>query len=149
IPVPGLKVDYGGKRLEDMARSTPAEGCNEIELQKRLEAQPRSTTNKAGSAEGDPLNLVVIGDFETILNGFGARWDETETISLESCWRTFKAFTLGSTYRYSPVSPLFVNGRSQDFALQRARETINERLHLRLWITPMLFEGKAVWIGQI
>ena len=43
---------------------------------------PRSTTNRRGTVEGDPLNLVVIGDFDTILNGFGARWDETETISL-------------------------------------------------------------------
>jgi hypothetical protein len=64
-------------------------------------------------------------------------------------WRTFKAFALGSEYRYSPVSPLFVDGRSQDFALQRIRETINERLHLRLWATPLRFEGQPVWIGQV
>src|SRR5262249_14651090 len=63
--------------------------------------------------------------------------------------RTFKAFALGSSYRYSPVSSLYVGGRSQDFALQRARHTINERLHLRLWATPLRFRGKPVWIGQI
>jgi hypothetical protein len=92
---------------------------------------------------------VAIGDFDTILSGFGARWDETETITLQSCWRTFKAFLLGSEYRYSPVSALYVFGRSQDFALQRTRQTINERLHLRLWITSLRFRGKPVWIGQI
>jgi hypothetical protein len=54
-----------------------------------------------------------------------------------------------SRYRYSPVSPLYVAGRSQDFALQRARQTINQRLHLRLWVTPLRFQGKPVWIGQI
>ena len=69
----------------------------------------------------------------TILGVFGARWDETEVISLASCWRTVKAFLLGREYRYSPVSALFLFGRSQDFALQRVRESINERLHLRLW----------------
>jgi hypothetical protein len=63
--------------------------------------------------------------------------------------RTFKAFSLGSTYRYSPVSSLYVDGRCQDFALQKARQTINERLHLRLWMTPLRFQGKPVWIGQI
>jgi hypothetical protein len=62
---------------------------------------------------------VVIGEFNTILNGFGARWDETETIDLRSCWRMAKAFVLGSEYRYSPVSSLYVLGRSQDFALQK------------------------------
>jgi len=148
IPVPGLRVDHGSKRFE-LGGSMNAVECDAAELRRRLESLPRSTTNRKGTHDGDPLNLVVIGDFDTILNGFGARWDETETISLKSCWRTFKAFLLGSQYRYSPVSALYVSGRSQDFALQRARQTINERLHLRLWMTPLRFQGKPVWIGQV
>jgi hypothetical protein len=149
IPVPGLRVDHQRKQFEALANNAEAIECDEAELRKRLEALPRTTTNKQASAEGDPLNLVVVGDFDTILNAFGARWDETEIISLESFWRTFKAFSLHGRYRYSPVSSLYVSGRCQDFALQRARQTINERLHLRLWITPLRFGGKAVWIGQI
>ena len=149
IPVPGLKVDHGHKQLDALVSRGEAVECDEAELRKRLEALPRSTTNRRGTVEGDPLNLVAVGDFGTILNGFGARWDETETISLKSCWRTLKAFSLGSRYRYSPVSALYVAGRSQDFALLKARQTINERLHLRLWITPLRFNGKPVWIGQI
>lgn len=149
IPIPGLKVDHGGKRFEALCNPADVVECDEAELRKRLEALPRSTTNRRGTVEGDPLNLVVVGDFDTILSGFGARWDETETIGLRSCWRTFKAFSLGREYRYSPVSSLYVAGRSQDFALQRARQTINERLHLRLWITPLRFQGKPVWVGQV
>jgi len=149
IAVPGLKVDYHGKQFEAIASSADAVECDEAQLRERIEALPRSTTNKKATREGDPLNLVAIGNFETILNGFGARWDETETISLKSCWQTFKAFSLGSRYRYSPVSSLYVAGRCQDFALQKARQTINERLHLRLWMTPLRFQGKPVWIGQI
>jgi len=42
-----------------------------------------------------------------------------------------------------------LGGRCQDLALQRARETINERLHLRLWMTPLRFENQPVWIGQV
>ena len=34
-------------------------------------------------------------------------------------------------------------------ALQRARTSIHERNHLRLWLAPMRFDGKLVWIGQI
>jgi hypothetical protein len=149
IAVPGLKLDHGNKQLEKLVKSAATVECDEAELRQRLAALPRSTTNRHGTVEGDPLNLVAIGDFETILNGFGARWDETETISLRSCSRMLKAFLLGSEYRYSPVSPLHVAGRSQDFALQKARRTINERLHLRLWLTPLRFMGKPVWIGQI
>jgi hypothetical protein len=40
-------------------------------------------------------------------------------------------------------------GRSQDVALQRSRRSINERLHLRLWLTPLQFRGKPVWVGQV
>ncbi len=149
LAVPGLKVDHGGKRFDDLAHALGMVECDETELRRRLETLPRCTTNRRGTVEGDPLNLVVIGSFDTILNGFGARWDETETISLRSCWRTLRAFTLGASYRYSPVSALYVAGRSQDFALQKTRRTINQRLHLRLWLTPLRFRGQPVWIGQI
>ena len=40
-------------------------------------------------------------------------------------------------------------GRSQDFALQKARQTVDERNHLRLWLTPLRFRGKEVFVGQI
>jgi len=149
IAVPGLRVDHHNKGLDALCCSEQVVQCDEEELRKRLAAMPRSTTNRLGTRQGDPLNLVAIGNFDSIISGFGARWDETETISLQSCWRTFKAFSLGSEYRYSPVSSLYVEGRCQDFALQKARETINERLHLRLWITPLRFQAKPVWIGQI
>lgn len=149
IPVPGLRVDHGARQLKALADCKDAVECDEAELDRRLVALPRCTRNRKGTSEGDPLNLVVVGDFEAVLSGFGPSWDETETITLDSCWRTFKAFVLGSEYRYSPVSPLYVEGRSQDFALQKVRETINERLHLRLWVTPLRFAGKPVWVGQV
>jgi hypothetical protein len=149
LPVPGLKVDYQGKALTDPARTSEAIECDQAELRRRLESMPRSTTNRRGSVEGDPLNLVVVGDFASILYGFGARWDETETITFRSCLRMVNTFVRGRRYRYSPVSPLYVDGRSQDFALQKARQTINQRLHLRLWLTPLRYQGKPVWIGQV
>jgi LssY C-terminus len=149
IPVPGLRVDYHSKELEVLAYSGETVECDLAELRRQLERQPATTTNKQGTVAGDPLNLVAVGNFAAILSGFGARWDETEVISLKSCLQTFLAFSLGSRYRYSPVSALYVTGRAQDFALQKARQTINQRLHLRLWITPLRFEGKPVWIGQI
>lgn len=149
VPVPGIAVDYERRAFEDLLPPESLIDCDEPTLRDRLEKEPRGTTNRSATREGDPANLVVIGDFATLLTAFGARWDETETISLATCWKTAKAFLFGSRYRYSPVSPLYLYNRSQDFALQRARRTINERLHLRLWLTPMRFEGKSVWVGQI
>jgi hypothetical protein len=33
--------------------------------------------------------------------------------------------------------------------MQKARSTINQRNHLRLWKAPYSYEGKSVWVGQI
>ncbi|MDH3718655.1 MAG: LssY C-terminal domain-containing protein [Planctomycetota bacterium] len=149
VPVPGIDVDYERRPFDELYTAESLIDCDELSLRDRLEKEPRAVTNRSGTREGDPANLVVIGDFPTLLSAFGARWDETETISLATSWKTAKAFLFGSRYRYSPVSPLFLYNRSQDFALQRARHTINERLHLRLWLTPLRFEGKSVWVGQV
>lgn len=148
VPVPGIAVDYHGRDFSRL-RESPAEPCTIDQLVTRLEALPAATTNAAGTRSGDPVNLVVIGDFEALLAAFAARWDESETISLATCWKTVQAFLLGSSYRYSPVSPLHLFGRNQDIALQRTRHSINERLHLRLWLTPLAFTGKPVWVGQV
>ena len=60
-----------------------------------------------------------------------------------------KSVLSGERYPYSPVSPLYLYGRAQDFALQKARDNIHQRNHLRLWLSPMLYQGKQVWVGQI
>jgi hypothetical protein len=83
------------------------------------------------------------------------RQKEGDPSSLYGNWRIFNASTVfpalavSFCFNYSPVSALYVFGRPQDVAFQRARSSIHERKHLRLWLTPMRFEGKYVWNGQI
>lgn len=149
VPVPGLNADYHQREFEAMHPEWKVESVDRAALTERLGRMPAAVSNKRGTGAGDPVNLVVVGTFDTILAAFGARWDETEIISFATCWRTCRAFLLGGEYRYSPVSPLYLFGRSQDFALQRIRGSINERLHLRLWATEMRFLDRPVWVGQI
>jgi len=149
VTVPGIAVDYHGRDFAQLRESVTVEPCTIDQLVTKLESLPSATTNTAGTRSGDPVNLVVIGDFEALLAAFAARWDESETISLATCWKTVRAFLLGSSYRYSPVSSLHLFGRNQDIALQRTRHSINERLHLRLWLTRLAFTGKPVWVGQV
>jgi|688.fasta_scaffold31284_7 hypothetical protein len=149
VPVPGIEADYLRK---DFAAIVPPAGIDDVPLAtlvERLEAMPATTTNTSGTRPGDPVNLVVIGEFAAVLGGFAARWDESETITLATCWKTVKAFLLGSSYRYSPVSALYLFGRPQDIALQRTRHSINERIHLRLWLSTLAFQGQSVWVGQV
>ena len=80
--------------------------ADEQTLRTALEQLPCCTTNKEGSAPGDPLNLVLIGEAEEFLPAFIDRpWDMTEKIYTGSIWREITAFVLGSRYRYAPFSP--------------------------------------------
>lgn len=114
-----------------------------------IEKQPRATANKRGDKEGDPINLVVVGNRPVVRQAFGVRWDDVETTTLGTSLKTAKAFLLDSQYRYSPVSPLYYEDRMQDLALQKARASIDERIHLRLWSTSLALDGQRVWFGQV
>jgi hypothetical protein len=150
ITVPGLRADHHEVDFKALYSADDIVSYDEDGLRKALENLPCCTTNKKDTGQGDPLNLVVIGEEKDLGYAFiRAGWDETETIYRASAWKTGLSFIFGGRYRYSPVSSLYVYGRRQDVALQKARETIHERNHLRLWLTPMRFEGKPVWIGQI
>ena len=149
IPVPGIAADYLRKDFDTLYAPASLVECDLPTLTQLLRDMPAATGNAKGTHSGDPVNLVVVGEFETLIGAFAARWDESEVITLETCWKTMRSFLLGSQYRYSPVSALYLFGRSQDVALQRSRRSINERLHLRLWLTPLRLQGKSVWVGQV
>lgn len=149
LPVPGIAADYLQIDFQTLIPAGTTVTCDVRALVGKLQEMPRATTNAKELRQGDPVNLVVIGNFDTVLGAFAARWDACEVITFETCWKTFRAFLLGSDYRYSPVSSLHLFGRSQDVALQRTRRSINERLHLRLWLTPLCLDGQPVWVGQV
>jgi hypothetical protein len=149
LPVPGIAADYLRVDFAKLVPHASIVPCDVRSLVSRLQEMPHATTNAKEHRQGDPVNLVVIGNFDILLSAFAARWDACEVITLETCWKTFLAFLLGSDYRYSPVSALHLFGRSQDVALQRTRRSINERLHLRLWLTPLSLGGQPVWVGQV
>jgi hypothetical protein len=148
--VPGVRLDHHDLNTEDLYAQDEIRSLDLAELHEILTAIPCCTTSRDGNRDGDPANLIVIGDFDELLQTFTrARWDETELIDVTSSVRTARSFVLGSHYRYSPVSNLYLWGRKQDVAFQKARETVRERNHLRLWLSPYRYAGKDVWVGQV
>ncbi|HEY8516136.1 MAG TPA: LssY C-terminal domain-containing protein [Candidatus Binatia bacterium] len=149
VPMPDIERDLDP---EGIARLHPDEQIvhvDETGLRTALEAMPCCTTDADGTKYGDPVNLVVIGDLEDILDAFSrAGWYETERIHAGSIVRTVQSFLFGSTYRVSPVSDLYLFGRRQDIAFQKVRRTVDDRHHFRLWVTWLRFQGKPVWVGQ-
>jgi hypothetical protein len=147
---PGGRFDF---RSLDPARLYPASRLHELnwpEFRSALQALPCCTSDKSGMRRGDPLNLVLVGDEREVLAALvRGGWDFTDTIDAHSVERMVSAFLRRSAYRNAPVSALYFEGRAQDFAMQRARGTVSQRNHLRLWLTPLRVDGRSVWAGQI
>jgi len=120
------------------------------ELRATLQSLPCCVTDKSGERNGDPLNLVLIGQPSEVLAALSrAGWSFTHRIDFSTAKRMVEAALVGNPYPVAPVSPLYFLGRPQDVALQRARANIVQRNHLRLWLAPFRFEGRSVWVGQI
>ena len=148
--IPGMRVDYRTVNFGDLYQEENIVELKLDELKEALEKLPCCTTDKAGKEFGDPLNLVIVGDFYNVASAFVRRgWVPAEETYSSAVWKTIKSYFFGSRYRYSPVSPLFFKGRHQDLARQKPRHDIHERNHLRLWLLPMRCEGKPVFIGQV
>jgi len=132
---------YPGKRIEDLQLDS---------LRATFAKQPCCTTNSDGRRGGDPLNLVIIESQQDPISPFIARgWHLARKLNVASAIETARAFLFRDAFLTSPVSPLYVFGRQEDVVLQKARSTINERVHARFWLTPYTFEGRRIWIGQV
>lgn len=150
VKIPGMRVDYEMVDFTSLYPTKKVVELNEDELRSALENLPCCVTNQDGTRFGDPINLVIIGDFNDIAAAFARRgWLPAEETYSTAVWKTIKSFLFGSRYRYSPVSPLYFYDRQQDFARQKPRHTVHERNHLRLWYSPMRYQGKPVFVGQI
>ncbi len=150
VSVPGLHIDHTTVDWENLYPESEYQALTESEFIEVMEGQVCCTTDKKNAGSGDPVNLVIVGNHREVFYAFiRAGWDETETITKSSMWKTAKSFVGGGEYRYSPVSGLYVLGRPQDVAFQKARDNIHERNHLRLWMTPYTYEGEHIWLGQI
>jgi LssY C-terminus len=84
---------------------------------------------------GDPVNLVLMGDFSKLRAAFvAAGWVEADPLNLTSSWRMVVAFVLNRPYPTAPFSTLFLFGRGQDIGFQKAiNGSPRKRHHVRFW----------------
>ena len=150
LPVRG--VSYAIQKV-DFANIYPPGQVKEVDLatlREKLAQLPCCATDKSGADNGDPLNIVVVGrGLDALFSFIGRGWRLDEPFDLHSAYRTIQAFLFRNEYLNAPVSPLHVFGRPQDVALQKARNTVSLRNHLRLWLAPFTLGGQQVWVGQI
>jgi len=141
---------YAAQNVDFNALPSAGENIDLAGLRAKLEALPCCTSNKESNRSGDPLNLVIVGNGADAIFPFIERgWRLDEPLDIHSVLRTISAFIFGTEYTTSPVSPLYVFGRPQDVAFQKARNNISLRNHLRVWRAPFTVEAQGVWVGQI
>ena len=122
LPVPGpafvgtnIRADniYPGKKIEDLDLGS---------LRTTFAKQACCTTNSDGTRNGDPLNLVIVEGRQDPIVPFVARgWHLARQLNLTSAIDTARAFIFRDEFLTSPVSPLYLFGRKEDIALQKAR----------------------------
>lgn len=147
--IPGLQAEHKSNVVASVMSALPPIDCDDERLRHELQKLPRATTSRAGRSEGDPLNLVVIGTVDDLSAFVDCGWTLTERLTFGSAWRTLKSTLFRQEYHYSPISHLYHAGRPQDISFQKVRSSIKQRNHLRLWVTPLRYKGKPVWIGQV
>jgi hypothetical protein len=151
VPLPDGLFDYEKLDAEHTYGDVELPDIDEPEmLRKELEQLPCCATDNDGKKFGDPLNVVLIGNSQEVLTTLTrSGWSFTHRISLSTAGRLAGAALGGEAYPVAPVSNLYLFGRKQDFALQRARPTISQRNHTRFWLAPFTFRGRQVWVGQV
>jgi hypothetical protein len=150
VVLPDGDFDYERLQVESIYADQPPQDLGEDALRAWLETLPCCTHDARGGDEGDPLNVVIIGNRERLLTAVArSGWSFTHRITLRSIQRELGAAIANSEYAVAPVSSLYAFGRKQDLALQRARSSIAQRNHMRLWLAPVTFQGRPVWVGQV
>ena len=134
IPVPGLTIDHRTIDFRGLYQENDWKNIEDEEsFIQYLQTLPCCTVNKKGSDSGDPLNLIVVGSGDDLYHAFmRAGWDETEIVTTAIRLENRGCLYLRWPLPLLPRQRLYVFGRSQDIALQKARGRIHERNHLRL-----------------
>ena len=148
--VPGFEADFLNVDFENLYGTRDVQELSLEAVGSYIESLPCCVMGPDEVSQGDPLNLVIIGDSRHMLATLVRQgWDLTETMRRDTVWKTVASSLFRSSYRTSPISPLFLFNRPQDISLQKTRGTVDERNHLRLWLAPVTHNGKHVWVGQI
>jgi len=126
VPVPDSHMAPG---IADFANVYSAGEITHIEqepvLEEALENLPCCVRDTSSNA-AEPLNLVLVGDFEDTVGAF-----------------------IRQGYRAAVVEPRFLFGRSNDLAgAKTARWVAAQGQQVRFWRAPLTYRGLPVWVAQ-
>jgi hypothetical protein len=98
-------------------------------LRAALERLPCCATDAAGTAPGDPLNAIFVGEFLDIGPAVVRRGFRRDPQAIDRTQHVF--------------------GREPDFVLRKQAQGGAPATWVRGWLTPVLFDGRAIYLVQV
>jgi hypothetical protein len=135
VPVPGFVADHAQVNFEELYASGDLKTYDLAGLYKALGTLPCCSSDSSGDTEGDPLNLVMVGDGDDVLQAL-----------LRAGWFERLAADRGSG---STAEAAYLFGRTADAVFRTERPGTGARSELRLWMGPMQVDEQPVWVGDV
>jgi hypothetical protein len=109
-------------------------------------------TRTAADIPGDPLNVGLVGSESDAVRALrAAGWYPADAVTLRTSIEIAGSVLFDRPYRDAPVSPLFYDGRREDFAFEKPDGgSADRRQHVRFW--RVLEKNAAVrplWLGAV
>jgi hypothetical protein len=114
-----------------------------------LRAAPK-TTQTAQGIPGDPLNVALIGPRTEVVRALlAAGWRPADPTTIRTSLWIAASVLRGQPYPDAPMSNLYLWGRCQDLAFERAvGGSPRQRHHVRFWRADQPDEqGRPLWQG--
>jgi len=126
---------------------------NENDFKRAIKILPCCIKNKDNQEDVYPINFVFIGNDVEVYSALIRRgWHVTEPYS--DFWKKIdaKEYFSSPLFGTSPMDNLYYYGRNQDVSFQKSRRrekgTIRQRNEMRIWLAPIKYKGKSVWVGS-
>ncbi len=120
------------------------------DLPKSLFSNLPKTSEDITGGPMEPINIIIIGSQEKLAETFkAAGWYASDPITLKFVWRSFKAVIFNQPYPEAPGIPSFWHTLPNDlsYAKPTPNNSVRERHHLHLWLTPLSVDNQPVWFG--
>ena len=124
-------IPHSGTPADHVA---PLSAAEMADAQRILAKLPQQWTNRGGNRPSDLVNILFLGDRESINRAFGAAgWDVAQRRSLRSIYRMYHCMVQRMGYSAAPMGKLTLNGVNADLDYQKGLNTFSKRHHVRLW----------------
>jgi hypothetical protein len=116
-------------------------------LDEKVQSFAERTYNTKGR-EADVVNLLFVGSADQIQDAFRvAGWKSSDPLSTRSILREFHAVFSMNNYPHLPMANHLLDGRLDDWSLEKGFDSYQKRDHLRIWDVPDTFEGQPIWLS--